>query len=95
MPNTRRKQTVVIVGGQFAGRRTRLMLKAHFDVRLIDSKSFFEYTPSVLRCLVHPEHAHGIVQPQPGDAVTGLVKSITTKAGKQQCFFLLQKLLHI
>lgn len=44
---------VVVIGGGFAGRRLhRILSHSAFHVTLVDAKGYFEYTPSVLRCLV-------------------------------------------
>lgn len=51
-------QTVVIVGGGFAGLTLAHYLEAttQFDVVLYDRKDYFEFTPSMLRCIVEPAH---------------------------------------
>ena len=51
---------VVIIGGGFAGAYIARKLEKSFDVTLIDTKNYFEFTPSVLRTLVEPEHVHSI-----------------------------------
>lgn len=52
------KKTVVIIGGGFAGSEiARLLEKCEFlEVILVDSKNYFEFTPSILRIMVKPEH---------------------------------------
>ncbi len=47
---------VVIIGGGFAGSTVARMLEKEFDVTLIDAKDYFEFTPSILRTIVEPEH---------------------------------------
>lgn len=47
---------VVIIGGGFAGSSLAKKLESKFEVVLIDMKNYFEFTPSVLRTLVQPEH---------------------------------------
>ncbi|HLC62969.1 MAG TPA: FAD-dependent oxidoreductase [Candidatus Nanoarchaeia archaeon] len=47
---------VVVIGGGFAGSYAARELQNGFEVTLIDTKDYFEFTPSVLRCLVEPEH---------------------------------------
>ena len=47
---------VIVVGGGFAGAYIARKLEKSFDVTLIDTKNYFEFTPSVLRTLVEPEH---------------------------------------
>ena len=50
------KKRVVIIGGGFAGSTAARKLENDFDVTLIDAKDYFEFTPSVLRTIVEPEH---------------------------------------
>lgn len=55
--------TILVVGGGFAGRaavRHFLDAKPPARVILVDDKSFFEFTPSVLRCMVQPNHIQNI-----------------------------------
>ncbi|MFH1409056.1 MAG: FAD-dependent oxidoreductase, partial [Nanoarchaeota archaeon] len=49
-------ERLVIIGGGFAGACIAEKLESHFDVILIDNKDYFEFTPSVLRTLVDPNH---------------------------------------
>ena len=51
---------VVIVGGGFAGAYCARTLEKEFEVTLIDQKEYYEFTPSILRTLVEPEHARKI-----------------------------------
>ncbi len=51
---------IVIVGGGFAGSLAARELEHNFDVTLIDTKDYFEFTPSVLRTLVEPQHCQKI-----------------------------------
>ena len=62
---------MVVVGGQFAGRRASRMLRrgGRIHVTLVDSKGFWEYTPGALRCLVEPKSARKMVQAQPRGTV--------------------------
>ncbi len=53
---------LVIIGGGFAGAYIARKLERFFDVTLIDTKSYFEFTPSVLRTLVEPDHVKSIQQ---------------------------------
>lgn len=46
----------MIVGGGFAGAYAAKKLENDFAVTLIDNKDYFEFTPSVLRTLVEPNH---------------------------------------
>ncbi|HLC51632.1 MAG TPA: FAD-dependent oxidoreductase [Candidatus Nanoarchaeia archaeon] len=51
---------LVIIGGGFAGSLAAKKLEKHFDTVFIDTKDYFEFTPSVLRTIVEPEHAKKI-----------------------------------
>jgi len=53
----RLKKRIVIVGGGYAGTYAAKMLEHNFLVTLIDSKDYFEFTPSKLRILVEPQHS--------------------------------------
>ena len=48
---------LIIIGGGFAGAYIAKKLQKKFATTLIDTKDYFEFTPSVLRTLVEPEHA--------------------------------------
>ena len=50
------KKKVVIIGGGFAGLFLAESLENKFEVLLVDSKPFFEFTPGILRTIVEPEH---------------------------------------
>jgi NADH dehydrogenase FAD-containing subunit len=50
------KKKVVVIGGGFAGSYCAKKLENDFDVTLIDTKNYFEFTPSILRVIVHPEN---------------------------------------
>ncbi|KAL6752136.1 hypothetical protein V8C86DRAFT_2762958, partial [Haematococcus lacustris] len=77
---------VVVVGASFAGRRVKLLLdkQPNFVCTLIDAKDFFEYTPSVLRCLVEPKHAHSILVSLQDVATQALVTGVDTGTGTVQ-----------
>ncbi len=47
---------VIIIGGGFAGSYAARTLEKDFAVTLIDNKEHFEFTPSILRSVVEPEH---------------------------------------
>lgn len=51
---------VVVIGGGFAGAATARKLEKDFEVTLIDTKDYFEFTPSVLRTIVEPAHIRRI-----------------------------------
>ncbi len=51
------KRKVAIVGASFAGLEVQRTLAKHsneLDITMIDYKTFFEYTPGILRCFVDP-----------------------------------------
>lgn len=50
------KKKVVVIGGGFAGSKAAQELEHDFSVTLIDTKNYFEFTPSVLRVIIEPEH---------------------------------------
>ncbi|MBI2102251.1 FAD-dependent oxidoreductase [Candidatus Woesearchaeota archaeon] len=47
---------LIIIGGGFAGSYIARKLEQQFHVTLFDTKDYFEFTPSVLRTLVQPDH---------------------------------------
>src|SRR3989338_3462411 len=47
---------VVVLGGGFAGSKIAKKLEKDFDVILIDTKDYFEFTPGILRTIVEPKH---------------------------------------
>jgi apoptosis-inducing factor 2 len=47
---------VVVIGGGFVGSHVAKSLEQEFHVTLIDTKDYFEFTPSVLRTIVEPGH---------------------------------------
>jgi apoptosis-inducing factor 2 len=51
---------VVIIGGGFTGAYCAKELQNSFNVTLIDTKNYFEFTPSILRTLVSPKHSNKI-----------------------------------
>ena len=80
---------ILVIGGGFAGRKLIRCLCAYYtvpimDITLVDAKSFFEFTPSALRCIVQPANARTCVIPQQVPAgsktkcklVTGTVVSV-------------------
>ena len=83
MPRSAEKPRVVVVGGQFAGRRASRLLRrgGEFDVTLVDAKGLWEYTPGVLRCLVEPAAAQRMVLPQLHGTVCATVVGLETSEG--------------
>ncbi|ELR12694.1 pyridine nucleotidedisulfide oxidoreductase domain containing protein [Acanthamoeba castellanii str. Neff] len=57
---SQREREVVIVGGGFAGAYVAKALEDCFRVTLVDNKDYFEFTPSVLRTIVEPNHVNSI-----------------------------------
>ena len=47
---------VIVIGGGFAGSLAAQELEKDFDVTLIDTKNYFEFTPGILRTIIEPEH---------------------------------------
>src|SRR3989338_8684688 len=58
--NNPERRRIVIIGGGFAGSFAVKQLEKHFAVTLIDEKDYFEFTPSILKTLVHPSSAKSI-----------------------------------
>jgi len=50
------RKKIVIVGGGYAGTFAAKQLQNDFDVTIVDSKDYYEFTPSRLRTLVEPQH---------------------------------------
>lgn len=72
--------TVLIIGGGFAGRAALHYVKSHLtsvDLILVDNKPFFEYTPSILRCIVQPPHLRTITTSHRGHNFTFLCGHLT------------------
>ena len=61
-----RKPQVVVVGGQFAGRRAAKLLRRGGDrCHARRREKLLEYTPGALRCLVEPRATRRLLQPHP------------------------------
>eukprot|EP01111_Echinosteliopsis_oligospora_P010914 TRINITY_DN3483_c0_g1_i1.p1 TRINITY_DN3483_c0_g1~~TRINITY_DN3483_c0_g1_i1.p1 ORF type:complete len:398 (+),score=89.09 TRINITY_DN3483_c0_g1_i1:121-1314(+) len=56
IPAVEDRRKVVVIGGGFAGTCAAQMLEDFYQVTLIDTKEYFEFTPSVLRTIVDPAH---------------------------------------
>lgn len=50
------KKRIIVIGGGFAGAHCARKLESMFDVTLVDTKDYFEFTPSILRTIVEPSH---------------------------------------
>ncbi|KAK9811779.1 hypothetical protein WJX72_009838 [[Myrmecia] bisecta] len=72
---------VVIVGGGFAGIRCSLLLQQAFKITLVDAKDYYEYTPSNLRCLIHPDHLKRTIVPHRPDVLQGIVTAVSALPG--------------
>jgi len=57
------EKKVVIIGGGFAGTEVAKQLEGLLSVTLIDTKDYFEFTPSVLRAVVEPKKLKTIQVP--------------------------------
>ena len=55
-------KNIVIIGGGFAGAYITKKLEKNkdFNITLIDTKNYYEFTPGILRTLVYPKHAKKI-----------------------------------
>ncbi len=51
---------VVVIGGGFSGSLIARKLEKHFNLILVDSKNYFEFTPGILRTIVEPKHLNRI-----------------------------------
>ena len=51
---------IVIIGGGFTGTKCAKKLQRKYSVTLIDTKPYFEYTPSILRTILEPDHQYKI-----------------------------------
>lgn len=51
---------VVVIGGGFSGAIVAKKLENSFNVTLIDTKNYFEFTPSVLKTIIEPKHSKAI-----------------------------------
>jgi apoptosis-inducing factor 2 len=47
---------IIVVGGGFLGSHASKLLEKKFNVTLIDTKDYFEFTPGILRTIVDPSH---------------------------------------
>ena len=52
--------TLLIIGGGFAGALAAKKLEKYFAVTLVDTKDYFEFTPSIPRSLVDPNYSKKI-----------------------------------
>ncbi len=53
-PHSKSMKKLVVVGGGFAGMYIARKMENEFEVTLIDTKDYFEFTPGILRALVKP-----------------------------------------
>ncbi|CAB9514455.1 Apoptosis-inducing factor homolog B [Seminavis robusta] len=83
-PRQRRANTVVVVGGSFAGLAALRKFENNplFRVILIDPKQYFEYTPGILRLVCEPNLFRKLAYPLPHGAheiIQGTVTTITSE----------------
>lgn len=84
------KPKVVIVGGAAGGQQAYQVLSPHFDVTLVNSNEYFEFTPSALRCIVEPQHADKILTPLHPSTVVGIVERLELAQGASGGFVVLR-----
>ncbi|MEK6873625.1 MAG: FAD-dependent oxidoreductase [Nanoarchaeota archaeon] len=75
---------LVVLGGGFAGAKIAKALENSFDLTLIDSKDYFEFTPGILKTIVNHQHFKKIQIPhkkylKKARVITDKVKEITKK----------------
>ncbi|EKX44437.1 hypothetical protein GUITHDRAFT_109558 [Guillardia theta CCMP2712] len=78
----KKKKKVVVIGASFAGLEASRHLSKHAEVTIIEERSFFEYTPGVLRCFVDPQHFYSLacsLHLPPCQIVTGHVTDVQAK----------------
>jgi apoptosis-inducing factor 2 len=54
---------LIIIGGGFAGIKIAKSLEKRFEIKLIDNKDYFEFTPSILRAIISPKKIEKIQLP--------------------------------
>ena len=73
----------MIVGGSFSGLRAQRELSDGFDVTVVDTKEYFEYTPGVLRLYTKPSELRMLTAALPtarSSVVVGEVTEVATNA---------------
>ncbi|MCR4327285.1 MAG: FAD-dependent oxidoreductase [Nanoarchaeota archaeon] len=86
---------VIIIGGGFTGSNVAKRLEKKFEVTLIDTKSYFEFTPSILKTITDPKLFEKIKVfhndfLKNSKVIVGKVKKISKNSvflGKKQIFF--------
>ena len=73
---------VIIIGGGFGGSYIARKLERNFEVTLVDSKDYFEFTPGILRSTVKPLYSKKIQVPhsaylKKSKIITGKVDYVT------------------
>lgn len=72
--------TVLIVGGGFAGRAACNYLRSktpETTLILVDDKPYFEFTPSVLRCIVQPAKVRNVTFQHAGEGFSFILGRVT------------------
>ena len=75
-----KKEKVVIVGGSFSGLRAQRELSDGFDVTVVDTKEYFEYTPGVLRLYTKPSELRMLTAALPTARSSVVVGEVTEVA---------------
>ncbi|KAA0151444.1 hypothetical protein FNF27_04769 [Cafeteria roenbergensis] len=86
-PSPSRRKRVVIIGGGFCGTYCAIMLDAdpRVEVVLVDTKDYFEYTPSIIKAFSRPETHAAIVQPHAKTVRNGRVIVGEVRAVRSDC----------
>lgn len=81
------RKRVVIVGGGFCGAFAALKMDEdpRFETILVDTKDYFEYTPSILKAFCSPEAHKAIVQPHSEIVKNGRVIVGEVRAVREDC----------
>jgi len=72
----------VIIGGGFAGMKIAMELQNKFQVLLIDSKDYFEYTPGMPRVIIQPERAKELIIPYSSSLKDSFYQGVVSEVHK-------------
>jgi NADH dehydrogenase FAD-containing subunit len=83
----KKRKRVVIVGGGFCGAFAALKLDddPRFETILVDTKEYFEYTPSILKAFCNPAAHESILQPHSEIVKNGRVIIGEVRAVREDC----------